>query len=48
MKNYNHLLVWREVFWEKLNELNLEINEDHVGLGDDSGSKAFNCRKCMR
>lgn len=50
LANHNRLLIiWKEVFREKLNELNLEINEDHVlGLGDDSGSKAFICRKCMR
>ena len=50
LANNNRLLIiWREVFREKLNELNLEINEDHVlGLSDDSGSKAFICRKCTR
>ena len=52
LANDNRLLmIWREVFREKLEELNLRINERLLlGLDGDSGSKAkgFLCRKCKR
>ena len=50
LANNNLLLItWREIFREKLNELNLEIDEDNLlGLGDGSSSKGFMCRRCKR
>lgn len=50
VKNNVLLTTWREIFREKLNELNLEVNECsllnlHTGC---QTTKGFICRKCKR
>ena len=50
LANNNVLLItWREIFREKLNELNLEIDEDNLlGLCEGATAKGFICIRCKR
>ena len=53
LANFNTLLnTWQRIVREKLDELNLEIDENNIlGLGlraDGSTSKGFICTKCKR